>query len=814
MILSWRHTVEIVGETPFAQISSVRSYPKTMKLTIDNLDGRGPRDYTAFLDAGKSPHLTRKLNSPATLQFSLVTVTGEGDFVVPVAGARVMLGRSNGSDVFTGYVLNAPTYQYMGWAEEGPIYRYEVEARSDEMVLDRKTPPPHPPFVARSAGEALRQLSEAAVAGWFDYSGVEEGDTVPYHRVNPAKTWSASAGEIALATRCAYRGDGGKLYFASLGAKTYELAETASEFSPGDLTLRSVDRIVNDLTILGPLEPSAHVKDYFVGDGFTTKFYLSQIPFTRTAATTGSALSPRTILYEEYATLDPTHWTVVDPQRAISVSGGQLRVTGGTGTDGQTCLDFIEKIELGGATVLNHGDVVFNAASDGVIGGLYAGAVSIAGCLAGFRVTASGTNCSIHALISGNLTGTALATQPGHHYVCTTRLYPTEAYRMQQVFHSALHPAGAARGGNAIACGVRVVLEVHDLDPANPATQVAPATVLYDDIIPNAPGFCRYALINAAGMQCSVAFTYLWLAVDALVRSAPPNASSRTRRTGSLRDGAECHVSEEPALQFFPQYIPAANETIEVSYRGRGHARARVMNSASIAALVRGGDDGVRGGVRQIAMPLPRTSADCETAALALLDDAGQGWAGQYQAWSPFLPGGAGDIFPGDGFTVEVPSRAASFAAIVRDVEIEIVDMAGENCRYTLQFVDAADASLDFAFQTATVEQAMALAAAELSAVGMFLPDLTSAAVTNVSSTTVTVDAGFTPGAGEGIEVRSTDAGWGPANDRNLAGRFTSSNFTLPRFGRAQDYFLRRYESSSPPKYSRYSAGLHVDYPL
>jgi hypothetical protein len=213
-------------------------------------------------------------------------------------------------------------------------------------------------------------------------------------------------------------------------------------------------------------------------------------------------------------------------------------------------------------------------------------------------------------------------------------------------------------------------------------------------------------------------------------------------------------------------------------------------------------------------MPLPRTSLDCETTALALLDDAGQGWVGQYQAWSPFLPGGAEDILPGDGLTVEMPSRTASFAAVVRDVEVEIADIAGENFRYTLQFVDTRDPSLDFAFQTATVKQGTALAATEISAVGIFLPDLTSAAVTNVTSTTVTVDAGFTPGAGEGIEVRSTDAGWGRDNDRNLAGRFTSASFTLPRFGRAQDYFLRRYDSSSPPKYSRYSAGLHVDYPL
>ena len=214
-------------------------------------------------------------------------------------------------------------------------------------------------------------------------------------------------------------------------------------FSPGDLQLQSVNRLVNDLTILGPLEPSAHVKDYFCGDGFTTYFYLSQKPFTRSSQV---ALYNRTILDEVYTELDPTHWTVTDPLGAITVSNGALRVAGGTGTDGQTLLNFIELIELGGATKLEHGDVVFvsSAASDGVIGGLYAGAVSIAECLAGFRITPVGGTCNIQALVKGTVTGTPLATQAGHHYVFTTMVYPTEAYRMQQVFHSSLHPCGIA----------------------------------------------------------------------------------------------------------------------------------------------------------------------------------------------------------------------------------------------------------------------------------------------------------------------------------------------------------------------------------
>ena len=386
---------------------------------------------------------------------------------------------------------------------------------------------------------------------------------------------------------------------------------------------------------------------------------------------------------------------------------------------------------------------------------------------------------------------------------------------MQQVFHSSLHPSGSARGGAAVACDVRVVMQVQDIDPANPATQVAAATVLYDGVISSAPGFSTYALINAAMMQCSVAFTYIFLAIDAVVRTTLPGENPVTAQAGSLISGAECRVSASPTLEFYPEYIPPANEAIEVTYRSSGHASARVVNSASIAAHQNGADNGVRGGVRQIAIPVPRTSADCETAALALLDDAGQGWAGEYQAWSRFLPGGTEDIFPGDGLAVNVPSRSASFLAIVREASLAVLDLAGETVRYTLNFVDAGDPSLDFAFATALVKEAQVLTPIDVTQVGAtHLADLTNAEFTAITSTTVTIDAGFTPPAGWGIEVRYSDTGWGAGNSRNLIGRFTSSSFALPRYGRGQSYFLRNYDNSSPAKYSRYSTALYVDYPL
>jgi hypothetical protein len=95
-----------------------------------------------------------------------------------------------------------------------------------------------------------------------------------------------------------------------------------------------------------------------------------------------------------------------------------------------------------------------------------------------------------------------------------------------------------------------------------------------------------------------------------------------------------------------------------------------------------------------------------------------------------------------------------------------------------------------------------------------YLANLTEAQITAVTSTTVQVDAGTVPASGYGIEVREHDYGWGQANDRNLLGRFSTQAFSLPRLARTQNYFLRLYDGSSPPRYSRYTAALHVDYPL
>jgi hypothetical protein len=319
-------------------------------------------------------------------------------------------------------------------------------------------------------------------------------------------------------------------------------------------------------------------------------------------------------------------------------------------------------------------------------------------------------------------------------------------------------------------------------------------------------------------MHCGIAYTYLRHISLAEVRTALPDSSYTTRLVESMSDGGECLIASSTSLDFYPQYVPPRDTLIVVSYRGYGRAVAEVTNSTAVAKLQDGTDDGMRGVVTTLKTPSARTQADCEHAALAILDDAGGlAWMGAYEVWSDFLPGGADDIFPGDGLSVNLPSQRAMFSAIVRQISIDLVDPANDRAMYTVEFAN--DLAIPLALQQQSSATTVPLQDMPVrlltSQVGTYyLTSLTNAQITQVSSTTVQIDAGTAPGPGFGIEVRTHDYSWGAANDRNLLGRFSTRTFSLRRLGRTQSYFLRLYDNSSPARYSRYAAALHVDYPL
>jgi hypothetical protein len=170
-----------------------------------------------------------------------------------------------------------------------------------------------------------------------------------------------------------------------------------------------------------------------------------------------------------------------------------------------------------------------------------------------------------------------------------------------------------------------------------------------------------------------------------------------------------------------------------------------------------------------------------------------------------------------DAVAVNIPSRAATFDAVVRAVTIDLVDPADDRGMYAIEFANdwAEPLAYQDAGSTTTIPLADLPPRLTTTQVGAYyLANLTDAQITQVSVTTVTVDVGIPLPTGCGVEVRIHDLGWGVSNDRNLLGRFSAPTFTLPRLARTQNYFLRLYDTSSPPQYSRYAAALHIDYPL
>jgi len=95
-----------------------------MILLIDNNDGHGLQDYSAWVDAEHLPKITRKLNGAATMTAALVNC-GPG-FTVPASGAHVVLQCGSGATLFTGYLSTAPEQQYLGVGHQGPAWSYTL----------------------------------------------------------------------------------------------------------------------------------------------------------------------------------------------------------------------------------------------------------------------------------------------------------------------------------------------------------------------------------------------------------------------------------------------------------------------------------------------------------------------------------------------------------------------------------------------------------------------------------------------------------------------------------------------------------------
>jgi hypothetical protein len=551
-----------------------------------------------------------------------------------------------------------------------------------------------------------------------------------------------------------------------------------------------VRELARDVTVSGELEPTAYVTEYFLGDGTTDVFQLAQAPFHPANAT---------LLNERFdqATINPQVWSVADPGSFLALTSAGLTMTGGGGFDGQTLLAAVAQVEMGGTLVIEADSVTLGAGSDGMVCGLYSSAVERSSCMAGFNVRQSGGATLVTPFVDGAEVGSSLTMLSGHKYTLRLRLHCPETVRVAQTYSAMVDGELHSFGGGAVAAPMALLFEARDAG----LSSNTPAAILYAGSIASSPGACRFAAVNCVQMYGSIGQCSITQAGSAWIVTTASDGTETVRVTGVAGDGVDCMLSPAGRITFFSGRIPLANERITVMYRGRRRAVARLAQSSDLPATARWQG--------KVTHPQARTTADCENAVQAMLSFATSRSAAAAGICAIVNP--EDDIFPGD--VLEIGSGSDTLHALIRSVTIEDGHARPELVRYRVGFASDWAEGLGLTLSDTVAADALLpqSAAATPSSVFANLPALQVVSATGVA---LQIDAGVDPPAGGGFEVRRRDWAFGPGTNSDLVLRSPVRSFSIPREAQVERYFVRMYDGSNPPVYSRFSSAVFTNLPV
>ena len=564
-----------------------------------------------------------------------------------------------------------------------------------------------------------------------------------------------------------------------------------------------VKALANDITVCGEKEPGAYVTEFFQGDGTTVIFNLTEEPYFPPSSKT----KPLIELFQE-PTINTQIWQVGDSGSQFSLTANGFTCAGGSGIDGNTTLSLVSQLEMGGSLVLEAGGVQFGTITQGILNGVYDGAISIPNCFAGFQITQPNGITTISPLVNGTVAGATFIPIAGHIYMLRLRIYCNEIQRVLQSYNSIDDSGTHSYGGVYLNSGGSILLEVQDTTNGVAATPV----ILYSGSVNNLPGAMRFALINSADLQCSIASLEVSQQGPVWVISTPPGGGPVVRRLGATAQGADCKVERTGKLRFYATSIPQTGELVAISYRTSHRAVARLANQQSIAQESANGQlPGTAAWIGTVTSPAARSSMDCENAASALLDLAtsrGAAWKGKYTAWNMEQQG---DVWPGDVLAVSSTSTGLNTNLVVRKVQIELLCTSPGMTKYLVEFAnDWADA---LAIRTSKAVPADVWLPQQPEATPP-LANLASMSVSAVTGSAIQVSANVTPPTNGGFEVRRRDWTFGPGTSSDLVLRSPVANFTIPREGAIEQYYVRLYDGSTPPNYSRFSSAVFVNVAL
>ena len=711
----------------------------------------------------------------------------------------------DGTTYFTGYIAVSPLPEYAGMGMEGPGYRIEIQALSDECLLDQLLMPPSMGATGETVATLITSLVTRTGAATLSTQGLSLSTSVSNFVPSPGAPWSRSAGKVANQARAAYRAVNGALTLSSLQNTVHALDETSGSLSLGNLAFTSsVKRaMANDVTVCGAREAVAYITEYFLGDGVTTQLFLTAEPHF-------PASSKSAIIHELFnqTQIDQRVWGNSGGAAYLTLGAGGLAMNGGNGIDGQSLLTWRDAVEMGGTLLLEAAGVTLCPGSIGILAGFFTGEQTLAGCTAGFQATAQqGTGfVTLQPIIQGTATGTSFAVNPANQYTLRVRVHCAESERALAIYRSCGDNGAITAGGEWNLSPAKVQLEIQEYVNGVGAMPVP----LYDGAIASAPGACTIVAASSVNLIGSMRALNLTNLGSGWVVSTPPGGGAYTRRLGTTGEAGECRLDRNGAVVFYAGFVPAVGERIEVSYRSVGRAVGRSVNAASQQALAQVGSPAVSTWIGSVSEPSARSSADCRNAAF-VIEQAAAGvsalWSGTYKGSRESF---TSDVWPGDALLLIAPSTNLNVQVVVRSVKVSYRAGYPDLVEYAIAFAN--DWADDLAIKTSSSVPADAWLPAPVSPT--MLGSLNKLTVTSLSGSAVTINCGMTPPAGGGFEIRRRDFAFMPGDDPGLVARAALPDITFSRESFNDRFYIRMFDGATPPNYSEFSAALFINLPL
>lgn len=347
------------------------------------------------------------------------------------------------------------------------------------------------------------------------------------------------------------------------------------------------------------------------------------------------------------------------------------------------------------------------------------------------------------------------------------------------------------------------------------ATSPGPVTVV------QSPATGYTFISGALGWQTRLVGPNTVDGLDGLTPAATVTQSGGVTQQSTVL-GTPKYDASNPMLTFFKNTsllqstTPQIGDLVRLKYRQAGAAVARVRNTSSVAAeAVEWGDSGIRSVTKSGLSPKPLTSLECEAAASAVLFEASRPrFEGTYTLSSPFCQGEplAGMVLPFKNLPMN-QFEVSNFAELIYEVKTTLKTLRPhEIYEYEVSFGKATDQLRVAQVLSRIYNQPDVFVPQDSASVPDYIdpksigtawaPDLLFLEVSGLTSTTITLTAPSTLPSGIGIEVRSSDSGWGSTNGGNLIGRFSTQTFTVPRNSHNKAVFAKMYDTRNQWAYS------------